>query len=171
MECTKAQGEPFMWQSCLIPSPLLRTMWRMGEGSQPYSNSLSWFAIGTAPSQHLFELQALNGAQANTWDQGFLSKSQQENKDFFSSPTLHLAAFHHSYGKGEENPHPFRTGCWEGHSYWWPSRYSWLCSELVSISPTTLLRGVWIPLPGRRGEWNPSNTAASTNSFICKHGN
>lgn len=43
--------------------------------------------------------------KANTWGQSFLSK-KQENKDFFSSPTLHLAAFHHSYGKGEENSHP-----------------------------------------------------------------
>lgn len=37
------------------------------------------------------------------------AKSQQENKDFFSSPTLLLAAFPHGCGQDEENPDPIQN--------------------------------------------------------------
>lgn len=62
--------------------------------------------------QHLYnisELHALNRAQANTWGQGFLSQKPAGKKDFFSSPTLLLAAFPHRCGQDEENPDPVQN--------------------------------------------------------------
>lgn len=108
MECSKAQGEPFMWQSCLIPS-LLKTMWGMGEGNQPYRNSLSWFAIKTAPVQHLWAECTEQSSSKQPRSRFPQQKVSRKTKDFFSSPTLHLAAFHHSCGKDEENPHPLQN--------------------------------------------------------------
>lgn len=94
----------------ILPDPFLwKSMWRMGEGSQPYRNSFSWFALETAPAQHLLELHALHRAQADTWARGFLSKKSAGKQGFPSSPTLHLAAFPHSCGKDEENPPPVQN--------------------------------------------------------------
>lgn len=105
MGCLKAQGEP----SCDNPSWSL-LFWRACGGQEREVSPTGTVSPGLLSKQHLYHtsLSCMHWTELKQTPEVKVSsaKSLQENRDFFSSPTLCLAAFHHSCGKDEENPHP-----------------------------------------------------------------
>lgn len=101
-------GRSLMWQSCLIPS-----FGRARGGWQREVSPTGTVSPDLLLKQHLHNtsLSCMCWTELKQTPEPEVSsaKSLQENKDFLSSPTLHLAAFPHSCGKDEENPPPVQN--------------------------------------------------------------